>query len=74
MDASAELAKVEERRAQAVGRLADQARDARAAAAEAATAAATLSEFERVGGTSAKRRGLEQGLAQARARAAEPWP
>jgi hypothetical protein len=47
--------------------------EARASASAAAEAAAALVEHERRGGRAAERQQLEQALAEAKAKAAEPW-
>jgi chromosome segregation ATPase len=48
-------------------------RDARSAQEAATEASLALAEFERRGGRPAERRKLEQALADAKAKAAEPW-
>jgi chromosome segregation ATPase len=73
--ASVELAKVQEQRGRAAARVDALEREQRGAAAAAAAASAALAEHERQGGAPAgKRRELEQALAAAKSKAAEPWP
>jgi hypothetical protein len=73
MDASTELAKMEEQRAHAAARLDAVEREARAAGQAAEEASLQLSEAERHGASASKRHQLEAELAKAQARRAEPW-
>lgn len=73
MGASEKLAELRTERARVVARVDDLDRQAREATIAAQTASAALIEHERAGGPAAKRRELEQNLAQAKAKAAEPW-
>jgi chromosome segregation ATPase len=73
-NASVELAKLHEQRSRAATRVDELKREARTAALAAADASAALADHDRHGGTpAAKRRELDQTLAAAKARAAEPW-
>ena len=73
MDATVELGKLNEKRGRAGARVDALEREARETATAATAASAALAEFERHGGSATKRRELERALADARARAAEPW-
>jgi hypothetical protein len=72
-DASAELAKLQEARARATARVDGLEADWRAAVTAAQDASAALAHAERVGVSESKRSTLEERLAAAKARAAEPW-
>jgi hypothetical protein len=73
VNATSELAKLCDQRARAEDRVDQLEREARTASAAVAEASAALIAFERDGGTPEKRRELEQALAAARAKQAEPW-
>jgi hypothetical protein len=72
-EASGELAKLQDRRARAAARVDALEADWRAAVTAAQEASAGLAHAERVGVSASKRSALEEELATAKARAAEPW-
>jgi hypothetical protein len=67
------LSRLVDRRSRAAERLEQIETEARAAASAAAEASAEMVELERKGGPAAERRQLEQALAAAKTKAAEPW-
>ena len=73
-DARAELHRLVEKRAASAARVAEIERAGSEATVVAQQASVALAEYERVGGSAADRRRLETALADARSRAAEPWP
>ena len=70
---SAELAKLEMERSRAASRVGDLERSYRDAVEQSRTASAQLAEVERSGATAPTRHKVEEQLASAKAKAAEPW-